>query len=100
MTPAPARPKIYHITHADNLPSILADGGIVSDAAMLARGGPTTMIGMSSIKRRHVEELDVDCHSGTMVVHYAPFYLCPRSIIHLEADLKGVAFCADSQRRR
>jgi hypothetical protein len=28
----PANPKSYHITHVDNLPSILAVGSISSDA--------------------------------------------------------------------
>lgn len=36
----PAQPKLYHITHVDNLPAILA-GGLWSDAAMIARGGPS-----------------------------------------------------------
>lgn len=37
MTTPPDRPQLYHITHIDNLPSILQDGGLRSDAAMLAR---------------------------------------------------------------
>jgi len=73
VTPAPAQPKIYHITHVENLPSIVADGGLVSDATMIARGGPAAAIGMSNIKRRRVEELGVDCHPGTKVGDYVPF---------------------------
>ena len=49
--PVPAEPKLYHITHVDNLPAILATGGLQSDAAMVARGGPATTIGMNRIKR-------------------------------------------------
>lgn len=79
MTPPPARPKIYHITHVENLGEIVTDGGLLSDAAMIARGGPTQAIGMSSIKRRRVEELVVGCHPGTRVGDYVPFYFCPRS---------------------
>jgi len=41
VSPPPAQPKIYHITHVDNLASIIADDGLVSDAAMIARGDPT-----------------------------------------------------------
>lgn len=81
MAAVPAQPRIYHITHVDNLPSILADGGIVSDAAMITRGGPAAAIGMSSIKRRRVEQLEVDCHPGTKVGEFVPFYFCPRSIM-------------------
>ena len=56
MTPPPAHPKLYHITHVDNLADIVADGMLVSDAAMIARGGPVQAIGMSAIKRRRAEE--------------------------------------------
>jgi len=108
----PARPKLYHITHVDNLGRIAADGELLSDAAVIARGGPEQAIGMSAIKRRRVEELDVACHPGTRVGDYVPFYFCPRSvmlfvihcanhpeltyrrgqepIVHLEADLHAV----------
>lgn len=72
MTAPPAQPTVYHITHVDNLPSIVANGGLVSDAAMMARGGPAAGIGMSGIKRRRIEELEVDCHPGTKVGDYVP----------------------------
>src|SRR5437867_9668826 len=112
MTTPPRLPKLYHITHLDNLPAIVRDDGRVSDAGMIARGGPAQAIGMSSIKRRRVEELEVDCHPDTKVGDYVPFYFCPRSvmlyvihcanhpeltyrggqepIVHLEADLQAV----------
>jgi len=80
MTSTPARPKIYHITHVDNLAAIIADGGLVSDATMIARGGPQTAIGMSSIKQRRLS-LPVHCHPGDCVGDYVPFYFCPRSIM-------------------
>ena len=112
MTTPPARPKLYHITHVDNLRKIVADGALRSDAAIIARGGSVQAIGMSDIKRRRVEELDVACHPGTKVGEYVPFYFCPRSvmlyvihcanhpeltyrggqdpIVHLEADVHAV----------
>lgn len=121
MPTPPAQPKIYHITHVDNLPSIIADGGLVSDAEMIARGGPTAEIGMSAIKRRRLR-LPVDCHPGDHVGDYVPFYFCPRSImlyvihcanhpelsyrggqgpiVHLEADLHDVVGWADASNRR
>ena len=121
MSPAPPQPKIYHITHVDNLPSIIADGGLVSDAAIIARGGPGAPIGMSAIKQRRLR-LPVDCHPGDHVGDYVPFYFCPRSImlyvihcanhpdlsyrggqgpiVHLEADLHEVVAWTDGQRRR
>ena len=121
MTPPPANPKIYHITHVDNLPGIIADGGLVSDAAMIARGGPAATIGMSGIKKRRVEELAVGCVPGANVGQFVPFYFCPRSImlyvihrrnhpelayrggqdpiVHLEADLHQVIQWAGEQGR-
>lgn len=118
MSPPPARPKIYHITHVDNLSVIIDDEMLLSDAAMVARGGPTQTIGMSAIKRRRLEELEVSTQPGTKVGDYVPFYFCPRSvmlyvihcanhpelnykggqepIVHLEADLLTIIEWADA----
>ncbi len=117
MGAVPADPRIYHITHVDNLPGIIADGGLVSEAEIVARGGSAMVIGMSEIKRRRVERLPVPCHPGTKVGDYVPFYFCPRSImlyvihqanhpelsyrggqgtiVHLEASLRDVVAWAD-----
>ena len=121
MTEPPHDPKIYHITHVRNLPSILAAGGLWSDVAMLSRGGPQESIGMGNIKRRRIE-LPVKCHTGDKVGEYVPFYFGPRSImlyllhaanhvdlayrggqgpiVHLEADLYDVIRWADDSDRR
>lgn len=117
----PAAPKLYHITHVDNLPSIVADGALWSDATLIARGGPAASIGMSSIKQRRLG-LPVKCHPGDFVGGYVPFYFCPRSImlflihcanhpemkytggqapiLHLELDLQEVIQWADAQPQR
>lgn len=76
----PATPRIFHITHVDNLPGILATGGLLSDAAMIQRGAPPVTIGMSKIKQRRLS-LPVHCHPGDHVGDYVPFYFCPRSIM-------------------
>ncbi|MHB8377261.1 MAG: type II toxin-antitoxin system toxin DNA ADP-ribosyl transferase DarT [Dehalococcoidia bacterium] len=121
MSTPPARPKIYHITHVENLAAIVDEGKLVSDAAMIERGGPAASIGMSSIKRRRLG-LEVDCHPGDRVGDYVPFYFCPRSImlyvihcanhpeltyrggqgpiVHLEADLHSVVAWAREEGRR
>ena len=121
MTTPPPRSKIYHITHVDNLPAIIAAGGLVSDAAMSARGGPAAPIGMSAIKQRRLT-LPVKCHPGDHVGDYVPFYFCPRSImlfviqcnnnagltyrggqgpiVHLEADLHEVVARATAAGQR
>jgi hypothetical protein len=122
MTPCPANPKIYHITHVDNLPSIIKDGGLFADAEIIRRGGPATTVGMSTIKRRRLEELRVQCHPNMMVGEFVPFYFCPRSVmlymiyrgnhpdlayhggqmpvVHLEASLYRVIEWAVSQNQR
>jgi len=111
MVKIPKNPKIYNITHIGNLENILYYEVIWSDAKRLELGLECEIVGMSEIKRRRLEELEVKCHSGTMVGEYAPFYFCPRSImlyilymgnhpgidyhegqepiIHLQADLKA-----------
>lgn len=116
---APPEPiRVYHITHVDNLASILADGHLLSDAEMVARGGPGVAVGMSSIKQRRLG-LPVKCFAGTMVGQYVPFYFCPRSImlyllhmgnhpelayrggqtpiVHLEAEIVPSCDWADAQ---
>ena len=81
MTTPSAQPKIYHITHVDNLASILAVGCIEADGRRLSQVGDQTSIGMTDIKRRRLFEIDVFCHPGTKVGEYVPFYFCPRSIM-------------------
>ncbi len=118
--PVPAKPKIYHIVHADNLASIVADGCLWSDSVMMQRQGGT-VIGMGSIKQRRLG-LPVTCHPGLKVGEFAPFYFCSRSImlfvihcanhpeltyrdgqqpiVHLEADLHQVVQWAEANGRR
>lgn len=119
MSEPPANPRIYHITHVDNLSSILAAGGMESDAKRARLSKENTNIGMMEIKKRRLV-LDVPCHPGAKVGEYVPFYFCPRSImlylihmgnhpelgytggqkpiVHLEADLHAVIAWADSNR--
>ena len=120
MSVPPEKPKIYHITHLENLPRIV-DDVLWSDAERIRRHLDCTIIGMSEIKRRRLEELEVDCHPGTKVGEYVPFYFCARSIMlfllhkgnhvdltytqgqrpiaHLRADLHRVVEWADSEGR-
>jgi ssDNA thymidine ADP-ribosyltransferase DarT-like protein len=79
--PIPLEPKIYHITHMNNLPRILEAGVLWSDAKRLELGLVCDIVGMSGIKQRRIQELPVPCHPGTKVGHYVPFYFCLRSIM-------------------
>jgi ssDNA thymidine ADP-ribosyltransferase, DarT len=81
MTSVPSNPKIYHITHIDNLPNIIASAGLVSDANRIANELNCSLVGMSTIKQRRLDEIEVSCHPGTKVGQYVPFYFCPRSIM-------------------
>jgi hypothetical protein len=119
MTTVPPNPKIYHITHIDNLAAIATSGELVSDAIRIARGIDCSLVGMSTIKRRRLEEIEVSVCPGTNVGEYVPFYFCPRSImlyilymgnhpeltyrggqhpiLHLEADVDAAIQWADAQ---
>lgn len=117
--PAPADPKIYHIVHVDRLPSIVAEGGLLCDAAIAERRPVGTTIGMNDIKRRRMNELRLSSHRDLYVGACVPFYFCPRSvmlyvisqanhpqlsyrggqdpIVHLEADLRATVAWAEEQ---
>ena len=118
--PVPANPKIYHIVHVDNLASIVASGGLLSDAMMAGRTGGT-VIGMSGIKARRLNELHLSCHPAVRVGQCVPFYFCSRSvmlylihrrneeltykggqepIVHLEADMRATIDWAQANGKR
>lgn len=80
MSQPPAQPKIFHITHVNNLPAIIACGELRSDRVMQQLGGPSAAIGMAKIKQRRLT-LSVLCHHGTTVGEFVPFYFGPRSIM-------------------
>ena len=77
MTP-PNPIKIYHIVHIDNLPSIIADGCLFSDAEMRKCHQNSVVIGMNKIKERRLT-LPLTSHPGLNVGECVPFYFCPRS---------------------
>lgn len=117
----PASPKLYHITHLNNLPAMIEGGMIWSDAKRIEMGLNCNEIGMNTIKARRLNEIEVDCHAGTKVGQFTPFYFCPRSvmlyiiyannhpdltyrggqnpIVHLEFDLQNVVNWANQNNR-
>ena len=117
----PDQPKIYHILHVDRLASVLADGGLWSDAIVQQHASTGTTIGMSSIKARRLTSA-LTSHPTLKVGQCVPFYFCPRSImlylihqanhpgltyrggqgpiIHLECELHASIAWADAQKRR
>ncbi len=73
----PAQTLIYHITDVENLPAILAEDGLRSDAVMSERN--PTAIGYGHIKERRLKEIRVACCGNRFVGEFVPFYFCPRS---------------------
>ncbi len=120
--PMPDEPKIYHIVHVNRLPSVITDGHLWCDATMAQHGGAGTTIGMSTIKQRRLEALNLASHPQLHVGDCVPFYSCPRSvmlyvihmanhpeldyrggqepIVHLEADLRQTLAWANTHNRR
>lgn len=121
MSGIPQPPYIYHITHVENLSSIIEEDGLWSDAAMLRQGKQMSSIGMDEIKKRRFK-LPVKCYPQDCVADYVPFYFCPRSImlyliyranhpeltyregqgaiVHLEVKLYKAVEWAEADRRR
>jgi hypothetical protein len=73
----PEQVLIYHITDVANLPAIIAENGLCSDAAMVKRN--PEIIGYDHIKKRRLKEIPVPCCEWRRVGEFVPFYFCPRS---------------------
>ncbi len=73
-------PKIFHITHIENLPRILAAGALWSDARVRAANAATTNVGLQNLKDRRMRK-PVQVGAKGVVGDYVPFYFCPRSVM-------------------
>lgn len=69
---------IYHITHIDNLESILAEGGLLAYNVMLETQTNYTNIAYENIQDRRAR-IRVPCGAGGVLHDYVPFYFAPRS---------------------
>lgn len=76
----PANPKIFHITHVDNLPKIIAAGALWSDARVRATRAPAANVGLQNLKDRRLQT-PVRVGARGMVGDYVPFYFCERSVM-------------------
>ncbi|MCK5828093.1 DUF4433 domain-containing protein, partial [Candidatus Bipolaricaulota bacterium] len=72
--PIPAAPKLYHIVHADRLPSIIAAERLWCDAEIARRSPHGTSIGMNQIKQRRLTELTLTSYPDLHVGDCVPFY--------------------------
>lgn len=72
--------KISHITHIDNLNSIVAHSKLWSDAKRIELKLNSENIGYSHIKQRRLSR-PVTVAAGGTIGQYVPFNFCPRSVM-------------------
>ncbi len=75
---------LYHVTHIDNLPGILADGGLCCDRMREENGKTVTGIAHQHIKDRRAKRQVAtlrgrELAAGGTLADYVPFYFAPRS---------------------
>ena len=87
---------IYHITHVDNLPAILAAGALWSDSRLNSLPTSPRNIAYGHIKERR-ERTAVTVSPHGVVADYVPFYFCPRSPMLYAVKSGTVAGAAGSQ---
>ncbi len=80
---------IYHFTHIENLPSILAAGGLACKAQAI----PKRDISHANIQARRARR-QVEAGLGGTLHEYVPFYFTPKSPM-LHAVFKGGTTMAD-----
>jgi len=71
---------ILHFTQLHNLPTILSDGGLWSDAECIQQGKGVARSGAADIKQRRLSiRIATGVGRGGVVGDYVPFYYAPRS---------------------
>lgn len=76
MIPLPT--PIYHFTHINNLPLILAAGGLRTCGALRQAGVNYKDVAYSTLQDRRART-QIPCGSGGTLHDYVPFYFCPLS---------------------
>ncbi len=74
----PATVAIYHLTHINNLPSILGTGGLGCTSQLDRRGFARTNIAYDSIQSTR-SRTSVPCGPGGGLHDYVPLFFAPRS---------------------
>ena len=73
-------PDLFHISHINNLASIIQSGGLISDAIRINQKIGNQNIGYSHIKQRRLQHL-VRVSQRGVIGNYVPFNFCPRSVM-------------------
>lgn len=89
--------SVSHITHIDNLASIIRQDCLWSDAKRIELSLVNQNIGYSHIKARRLQR-PVNVAAGGMIGEYVPFNFCPRSVM-LYVIHRGHSDFADGQER-
>jgi ssDNA thymidine ADP-ribosyltransferase, DarT len=93
----PDRTPIFHITHIDNLASIVSAGCLMSDSRHRRGEFGCTNIGHMNIKdRRMLRQVPVAAHG--VLGDYVPFNFCGRSVMLCAIHFKRVAGYAGDDR--
>lgn len=71
-------PAIFHYTHVNNLPGIIASNGLFCDRACQAAGVPIRGVAYNSLKEKRARTV-VEAGHGGYLSDYAPFYFGPRA---------------------
>lgn len=69
---------IYHITHPDNLTSILAIDGLLANTSLQQQNMTYIDLAYPAIRERRARKV-VPCGAGGTLTDYVPFYFAPRS---------------------
>lgn len=74
----PRTTALYHITHIDNLASIIRCGGLLSNTHLRAGNKAVRDISYGNIQDRRATK-SVPCAANGVLHDYVPFYFAPRS---------------------
>jgi hypothetical protein len=88
---------IYHITHVDNLKSILADGRLCTYNELRETGKHHISIAYQDIQDRRAKII-VPCGPGGTLHGYVPFQFAPRSPMLYTINRGNVPSCLDGQK--
>ena len=86
----PERTPIFHITHVDNIESIVSAGCIHCDASRRRGDFACVNIGHMHIKDRRMRR-QVPKAAGGVLGDYVPFNFCPRSVMLYVIHKQGVS---------
>lgn len=87
---------IYHITHINNLTSILTSGGLIANSRLKTQQTNYLDIAHRQIQDRRVTT-KVPCSTGGYLHDYVPFYFAPRSPMLYAIHKQNVATYSGGQ---